>query len=124
MAGWHVVPFASIQWLFQTKRRRGIRWRDTLRVYAHATVLTSFCPAAWCLLEMLLDATLFVSPAFRDVSAAAYPLLAKAVFVVGVTATWVHLWIGLQRHLKIPRGWLVAAACLLIGYLISGPLAF
>jgi hypothetical protein len=124
MAGWHIVTFASIQLLFQTKRRRGIRWRDTLRVYAHATVLTSFCPAAWCLLEMLLDATLFVSPALRDVSAAAYPLLAKVVFVVGVTATWVYLWIGLQRHLKIPRGWLVAAACLLIGYLISGSLAF
>jgi len=124
MAMWYVVSFASLQLLFQTKRRLDIRWLHTLRVYAHATVFASLCTVGWCVSEMLLDATLFVSPTLIGASPAAYSLLAQAVFAVGLLATWAHLWIGLHYHLKVPRGWLVAAACLLIGYLISAPFSF
>jgi len=114
----YVATFAAIQLLFQTKRHLGIRWSDTLRVYAHATVFLAFCPAAWCLLEALLDATLFIK---RWLSAGpaspAYLILAAIVFCIGLAVTIVHLSIGFRRHLNVPHGVAVAVICLLIGFL-------
>jgi hypothetical protein len=112
-----IVTFASIQLFFQTKRRLGIRWTDTLRVYAHATVFASFCTTGWCILEVLLDATLFFTPALARASVAAYPMLAHTVFAIGLIVTWAHLSIGFRRYLKFPHVLGISAACLLIGHL-------
>ncbi len=108
----------AIQLLFQTKRHLGIRWSDTLRVYAHATVFLAFCPAACCLLEALLDATLFIKRWLSGGPASpAYLILAAAVFCIGLAVTIVHRSIGFCRHLNVPHGVAVAVICLLIGCL-------
>jgi predicted RNA-binding Zn-ribbon protein involved in translation (DUF1610 family) len=114
----YVLTFAAIQLLFQTKRRLGLRWPDTLRVYAHATVFMAFCPAAWCLLEALLDATLFIKrwlPAGPN--SPPYLILPAAIFSIGLAVTIAHLAIGLHRHLNVPHAAAVATLCLVIGLL-------
>jgi|GEM_PF-3596497 len=128
-AVWHLVTFMALQLLFQTKRRLGVRWVDLLRVYAHATIFIAFCPAAWCVLEGLLDSTLFFT---RSIIGGGrydrgYLVLAQCVFGAGLTLTWIYLTFGLRRHLKIPHAWAVSGAALLIGFLwgfraISSPL--
>jgi len=55
------------------------------------------------------------TPALVGRSAIPYIRLAQGVFGVGVVVTWVYLWVGFRCYLKVPHGWAVAAACLLIG---------
>ena len=122
MGVWYLATLASLQVLFQTKRRLRVRWTDTFRVLVHATVFASLCTGLWCVLEGLLDSTLFFTRLFVGRSQSGYAVLWYAVFFLGLGVTWVHLSIGLARHLRIPRAWLVSATCLLIGYLASSAL--
>ena len=120
MALWYLMTFLCFQLLVQSKIRFRIGWRHILRVYVHATAFASLCTALWCVLEMLIDASLFLGPVTRGlVSARTYLRLGQAVFVLGVTVTWAHIWIGYRRHLQVPRAWGSGAMCLLLGYLLA-----
>lgn len=121
LLAWYVVSFLALQIFFETKRRLKIGWRDLLRVYVHATVFASLCTAGWCVLEALVDATLFIDPALTGRLDRVYVLLGRGVLAAGVLVTWAHLWIGLRCHLKFPHAGLVAAVSLLLGFLVANP---
>ena len=123
MGVWYLATLAALQLLFETKRRLRFRWTDTFRVLVHSTVFASLCTGMWCVLEGLLDSTLFFTRLFVGRSQVGYFILWRSVFVVGLAVTWAHLAIGLKRHLRVPRAWLVSALCLLIGFLTSTALS-
>ncbi len=111
-----VASFLALQLLFQTKRQLGIRWTHVLRVFVHATVFASLATMGWCVLETVLDATLWVSPRLVTVSRNSYPGLAQGVYFVALLATWLYLAVGLKRHLNMPHARTASAAALLIGH--------
>jgi hypothetical protein len=119
IAIWYLATFLALQLFYESKRMYGVRWRQILRVYAHATALAALCPAAWCVLEALVDATHFFGAPGIVVSGRAYDLLGDAMFVIGVTSAWVALWIGYRKYLRMPHGWAIAGLSMFIGYLMT-----
>ena len=86
----------------------------------HATAFAALTTALWCVLEMLADATLFFTPAAgRILTRRLYQQIGQGVFLLGLIVTWAHLWIGYRRHLRMPHGWGLAAAALLLGHLLA-----
>jgi endogenous inhibitor of DNA gyrase (YacG/DUF329 family) len=124
MLCWQVATFLSLQLFVISNHRYRVRWQQILRVFVHATIFASLCPALWCVLEMLLDATLFVWPdsirTLRGYIGDPYLWLGRFVFCMGLLATWAHIWIGYRDFLKVPRGWGISALCLVLGYLVTG----
>lgn len=119
MATWYVTTFVALQVFFQSKRRYGIRWQNTLRVWAHATAFASLLPTIWCLLEVSADASLLVAPRAGRIVQRLYLPLQLGVFVIGLVVTWAHLWMGYRRHFGIRRAWGLAAMAILLGYLLT-----
>lgn len=118
MAVWCLLTFLSFQCFVVSKRIWRIRWTQLLRVYVHATAFASGCMALWCVLEAILDSTLFYSGFLRRVPQA-YDWLGRGVLGLGLAVTWAHVWIGYHRYLKVPGGWGTAAMCMTLGYLLA-----
>lgn len=119
MLFWYGGTFLAFQLFFQSNRRFRVRWTHTLRVYVHATFFAAFCPIFWCVLEAILDAMIWLA-IWRPIWLwPPYERLEQSVEIVGAIVTWACIWIGYRRYLKMPRGWAIAAACLLIGYLLG-----
>ena len=115
MAIWYLATFAALQIFFESVGHAGARWKHLLRIYAHATLFASVCMALWCVLEAVVDASLF----FRAtrLGARTYLRLGQGVFCVGLIVTWAHIWLGYRRYLKMPHGWAIAALSIWVGSL-------
>jgi DNA-directed RNA polymerase subunit RPC12/RpoP len=119
MLAWYGGTFLALQLFFQSNRRFRVGWSHTLRVYVHATFFAALCPMLWCVLEAMLDAMMWFGN-WRPIWLwPPYERLEQGVETVGVIVTWACIWIGYRRYLKMPRGWAIAGACLLIGYLLA-----
>ncbi len=117
---WYVITFLCMQMFVLSKERYGARWKQILRVYVHATAFASLCMLISILLEIAVDLSVVFIPALRGLPFVIYDRLQRGVLLLGVVVTWVHIWIGYHRHLKIPRAWGTSAMCLVLGYLLSG----
>jgi hypothetical protein len=115
LAVWQIATFLALQLFYESKHRAGVTWRHLLRVFVHSTAPASMGTVLWFALELLVDASLFVHPWVMGMRI--YDRLGLAVFWSLLLVTWIHLGIGLGRHLRIPHGWAVGAAALWIGYL-------
>lgn len=128
MASWYVATFFSLQVFYLSKRRYDVNWSQSLRVYVHATAFVAILPGVWCVLEMLLDSSLFIAPTLNRwlnrSSPSPYLVLRTAVFMLGVVGTWLHIWFGYARYLNHPRGWGVAAFSIILGYNLARLLLF
>ena len=113
---WQVATFAALQMFFQSKRRCRVNWKHILRVFAHATAFASFSTVLWFAVELLVDVSLFIRPA--RVTLSIYNGIGQGVFGLVLLVTWVHLWLGYRRHLKMPHGWAVAGSSMFIGFLV------
>ncbi|MCP4249865.1 MAG: hypothetical protein GY778_22715 [bacterium] len=117
---WYLGTLLSMQIFVQSNARYGIGWRHGLRILVHATAFASLAMGLWCVLEMLADAILFFTPAAgRILTRRLYERIGEGVFLLGLIVTWAHLWIGYRRHLRMPHGWGMAAAALLLGNLLA-----
>ena len=114
-----IASFLAMQLLFQTKRRLGVRWTHMLRVFVHATVFASLATMGWCVLEAVLDATLWISPMLGQASRNSYPMLGRGVYRFTLLATWLYLAVGLRRHLNMPHARAASAAALLVGHVVA-----
>lgn len=114
-----IATFFSFQLLFETKRKFNIRWQHFLRVFIHATAFAAFTPALACIVEVGMDASPQIWPTFGPYTLAEYHNVRDTVLATGVLATWLGLWIGFRRYLKLPQASIVAASCLVLGFLAA-----
>ena len=120
VALWHLLTFLSFFVFVQSRRLYRIRWPHILRVYVHSTVFASCLTLAWIVLEWLIDFSLLCIPPLRSqVPGRLYVIVGQALFVIGLLATWRHIWVGYRDYLKVPRGWGDAALAMLLGYLLA-----
>jgi hypothetical protein len=128
MALWYVGALLIHCCFFDRTHCPGRRWPHQLRVWVCATAFAALCPAIWCLLEALIDSLHFVVPSSATrlraplIPRRTYYLLAQGMFAVGVIVTWMHLWEGYRRYLRLPHGWAIAALVLAAGHVLGDAL--
>lgn len=122
VAAWYVATFLSLQIFFESKQRAGAGWRKVLRVYVHASAPAALMTAVWCVLEAGLDMTLFFRGPNPRLDPRWYDRLGEYVQYAALAVTWLYLWIGYRRHLKMPHGWAIAAVGLFVGWVAMSTL--
>ncbi len=123
---WSVGTLLTLQLFVQSKREHRVHWRQVLRVFAHSTLLASLCTALWCVLEAVLDSTLYYLPWPQDsrnnakiIAFEYYAGLGNCMMGLALASIWVMLWIGYKKYLRIPHGWAIAAVALFVGHLAA-----
>lgn len=125
-ATWSVATFLTLILFVQSNREYKASWRQVLRVFAHATIFASLCTAVWCVLEGVLDSSLYYWPWRRNARSGA-PSIAYAYYAglgtimlwLALGSVWAMLWIGYKKYLRIPHGWAIAGVALFVGHLVT-----
>ncbi len=125
-ATWSVATFLTLQIFVQSNREHRANWRQVLRVFAHSTLFASLCTALWCVLEAVLDSTLYYLPWPKDgrrgmprIAFEYYSGLGDGVMILALVSVWAMLWIGYKKYLRIPHGWAIATVALFVGHLTT-----
>ncbi|GJM23592.1 MAG: hypothetical protein DHS20C16_00070 [Phycisphaerae bacterium] len=125
-AMWFIATFLTLTFFVQSNREHNAHWRQVLRVFAHSTILASFCTALWCVLEAVLDSSLYFWPWPKNarsglprIESQYYFNLGYGVMGLALVSVWAMLWIGYRKYLRIPHGWAIAGVALFVGHLVT-----
>jgi len=123
---WSVATLLTLTLFVQSNREYKASWRRVLRVFAHSTILASLCTTAWCVLEAILDSSLYYWPWPKSERSGAptigyeyYSGLGTVMLGLALVSVWAMLWIGYKKHLRIPHGWAIAGVALFVGHLAT-----
>ncbi len=117
---WYGVTFICFQLYVQSKHLYRVRWQQILRVYVHSTAFAAWAMVLWLVVEAGIDLTLLLIPTIRpQINNNLYLNAGRIVLWLAILVTWLSIWLGYRRYLRVPHGWAVAGLSLWLAYLLT-----